>query len=256
MSDPDRLAEQFETHRNHLRAVAVRMLGSRHEADDAVQGAWLRLSRSDTEAVDNLGDWLTTVVARVCFDMLRFRARKPESPPDAAPKRSPPHPLKRRPCSPTRSGWRSWSCWTPWSRRSGWPLCCTTCSPSPSRRSPRSWGGRRSPPGNWPVRRGGECRRTRLCRTPPLPARHRARADAPAGGAEAPRGTGVQHARHDEIGALEPPRTTDRQGAHRQPAPVAPGAGRAERREADREQRSGDRTAERARRASGRTARR
>ena len=78
MSNPDLVAEQFETHRARLRAVALRMLGSSYEADDAVQEAWLRLNRSDAEAVDNLGGWLTTVVARVCLDMLRSRARKEE----------------------------------------------------------------------------------------------------------------------------------------------------------------------------------
>jgi RNA polymerase sigma factor (sigma-70 family) len=66
-------AQQFEHHRAHLRAVAYRMLGSLSEADDAVQEAWLRLSRSDADAVDNLGGWLTTVVGRVCLDMLRTR---------------------------------------------------------------------------------------------------------------------------------------------------------------------------------------
>ena len=60
-------------HRGHLRAVAYRMLGSVGEADDAVQEAWLRLSRADTSEVENLGGWLTTVVARVCLDMLRSR---------------------------------------------------------------------------------------------------------------------------------------------------------------------------------------
>jgi RNA polymerase sigma factor (sigma-70 family) len=78
VTDPDLLAQQFETQRARLRAVALRMLGSSHEADDAVQEAWLRLSRSDAEAVDNLGGWLTTVVARVCLDVLRSRAKKPE----------------------------------------------------------------------------------------------------------------------------------------------------------------------------------
>jgi RNA polymerase sigma-70 factor (ECF subfamily) len=76
-SDQDR-AEQFEEHRAHLRAVAYRMLGSLSEADDAVQEAWLRLSRSDAEAVANLGGWLTTVVARVCLDMLRSRRSRRE----------------------------------------------------------------------------------------------------------------------------------------------------------------------------------
>lgn len=88
VSDADLLAQEFETHRDRLRAVALRMLGSGYEADDAVQEAWLRLSRSDVEAVDNLGGWLTTVVARVCLDMLRSRARRPEVPTDGPPKRS------------------------------------------------------------------------------------------------------------------------------------------------------------------------
>ncbi|MGO9558141.1 MAG: sigma-70 family RNA polymerase sigma factor [Acidimicrobiales bacterium] len=85
MSDRDLLAQRFETHREHLRAVALRMLGSSHEADDAVQEAWLRLSRAGAGAVDNLGGWLTTVVARVCLDTLRARARRREVPQDAAP---------------------------------------------------------------------------------------------------------------------------------------------------------------------------
>jgi len=79
----DLLARLFETHREHLRRVALRMLGSTGEADDAVQEAWLRLSRADAEAVDNLGGWLTTVVSRVCLDMLRARATKKEVPPSA-----------------------------------------------------------------------------------------------------------------------------------------------------------------------------
>jgi RNA polymerase sigma-70 factor (ECF subfamily) len=70
--------EQFERYRPHLRAVAYRMLGSATEADDALQEAWLRLSRSDTAAVDNLGGWLTTVVGRVCLDMLRSRRSRQE----------------------------------------------------------------------------------------------------------------------------------------------------------------------------------
>lgn len=85
MTDPDLLARQFESQRAHLRAVALRMLGSAHQADDAVQETWLRLSRSDTEAVDNLGGWLTTVVARVCLDMLRVRGRRHEVSADATP---------------------------------------------------------------------------------------------------------------------------------------------------------------------------
>jgi len=74
------LAERFEENRGHLRAVAYRMLGSLSEADDAVQEAWLRLSRSGTDGVENLGGWLTTVVARVCLDMLRSRKSRREEP--------------------------------------------------------------------------------------------------------------------------------------------------------------------------------
>jgi RNA polymerase sigma-70 factor (ECF subfamily) len=76
------LAEQFEETRGHLRAVAFRMLGSSTEADDAVQEAWLRLSRSDVSGVNNLAGWLTTVVARVCLDMLRTRKARREEPLD------------------------------------------------------------------------------------------------------------------------------------------------------------------------------
>ena len=74
------LAERFEAHRTHLRAVAYRMLGSLSEADDAVQEAWLRLSRSEVGSIENLGGWLTTVVARVCLNMLRSRNSRREEP--------------------------------------------------------------------------------------------------------------------------------------------------------------------------------
>jgi RNA polymerase sigma factor (sigma-70 family) len=80
MHDHDLLAERFEANRTNLRAVAYRMLGSVSEADDAVQEAWLRLSRADASDIDNLGAWLTTVVARVCLDMLRSRASRREEP--------------------------------------------------------------------------------------------------------------------------------------------------------------------------------
>src|SRR3954451_19821337 len=73
-------ADQFEEHRNHLRAVAYRMLGSVSEADDALQEAWLRLSRTDAGGVHNMGGWLTTVVGRVCLDMLRSRRSRREEP--------------------------------------------------------------------------------------------------------------------------------------------------------------------------------
>ena len=80
MSERDWLTERFEEHRAHLRSVAYRMLGSTTEADDAVQDAWLNLSRADASGVKNLGGWLTTVVARVCLDMLRSRRSRREEP--------------------------------------------------------------------------------------------------------------------------------------------------------------------------------
>jgi RNA polymerase sigma factor (sigma-70 family) len=80
MDERDWLAEQFEEHRSRLRGVAYRMLGSLSEADDAVQEAWLRLSRTDADEVENLGGWLTTVVARVSLNMLRSRKARREEP--------------------------------------------------------------------------------------------------------------------------------------------------------------------------------
>ena len=80
MTERDYLADRFEEHRSHLRAVAFRMLGSTGEVDDAVQEAWLRLSRADPAGIDNLGGWLTTVVARVCLDILRSRQSRREDP--------------------------------------------------------------------------------------------------------------------------------------------------------------------------------
>lgn len=82
MDEKKFLTEEFEAKRAHLRAVAYRMLGSRTEAEDAVQETWLRLGRSDTSRVENLGGWLTTVVARVCLDMLRSRKSRREDPLD------------------------------------------------------------------------------------------------------------------------------------------------------------------------------
>jgi RNA polymerase sigma factor (sigma-70 family) len=86
MTDPDQLSEQFEAQRPYLRAIAYRMLGSTSEAEDAVQESWLRLGRADADAVVNLRAWLTTVVGRVCLDMLRARrARREELVADAPP---------------------------------------------------------------------------------------------------------------------------------------------------------------------------
>ncbi len=83
MDERDWLAERFEENRPHLRAVAYRMLGSASEADDAVQESWLRLSRAGTDGVENLGGWLTTIVARVSLNMLRSRTLRREEPIDA-----------------------------------------------------------------------------------------------------------------------------------------------------------------------------
>ena len=82
MTDGDPIVEAFEEQRPHLRAVAYRMLGSTGEADDAVQEAWLRLNRSDAAEIENLGGWLTTVVARICLNMLRSRNSRREQPLD------------------------------------------------------------------------------------------------------------------------------------------------------------------------------
>src|SRR5436190_3963059 len=83
MSDDEVLAARFEADRSHLHAVAYRMLGSASEADDAVQEAWLRLNRSNTSEVNNFGGWVTTVVSRVCLDMLRSRRSRGEEALDA-----------------------------------------------------------------------------------------------------------------------------------------------------------------------------
>ena len=96
MDEHDWLAERFEEHRTHLRAVAYRMLGSPSEADDAVQEAWLRLARSGGVGVENLGGWLTTVVARVCLNMLRSRRSRREEPLDESPGARVPDPIVGR----------------------------------------------------------------------------------------------------------------------------------------------------------------
>src|SRR5262245_17851100 len=80
MEKNDWLANDFEETRPHLKAVAYRMLGSVDEAEDAVQETWIRLSRSESEKIDNLSGWLTTVVARVCLDLLRARKSRKEEP--------------------------------------------------------------------------------------------------------------------------------------------------------------------------------
>src|SRR6478736_315639 len=83
MNEHDWLAERIAEHQNHLRAVAYRILGSMSDADDAVQETWVRLSASDTSGVENLRGWLTTVVSRICLDMLRSRRSRREESLDA-----------------------------------------------------------------------------------------------------------------------------------------------------------------------------
>ena len=97
----DRVADEFEESRARLRGIAYRMLGSTAEADDAVQESWLRLSRTGPESIDNLGGWLTTVVSRVCLDMLRSRRSRREEPvgaglSEAVPADDEPAPGRRR----------------------------------------------------------------------------------------------------------------------------------------------------------------
>jgi DNA-directed RNA polymerase specialized sigma24 family protein len=111
MDEHDVLAERFEAHRPRLRAIAYQTLGSPSEADDAVQEAWLRLSRSDPDNIENLGGWLTTVVARVCLNMLQSRGDEPvgvhlpESVFSDADGSEPPN---KKPCLPTQSVPRYW----------------------------------------------------------------------------------------------------------------------------------------------------
>ncbi len=114
MDEQDVLADRFEAQRTRLRAVAFRMLGSSGDADDAVQETWLRLARTDPRTVDNLPGWLTTVLGRVCLDILRARRTRPDDPVGldvAAPGGWEPTP-RVRPSGPMRSGGRCWSCST------------------------------------------------------------------------------------------------------------------------------------------------
>ena len=140
MVDQNWLAQKFEQNRPHLRAVAYRMLGSLSEADDAVQEAWLRLNRSDPNEIENLGGWLTTVIGRVCLDLLRSRKSRREEPLDA----HMPDPILSREdgidpevkrCSPTRWASRFSLSWKHWLRPSAWHSYCTTCSAYRSTRS-------------------------------------------------------------------------------------------------------------------------
>jgi RNA polymerase sigma-70 factor (ECF subfamily) len=142
MDEREWLAERFEEHRTRLRAVAYRMLGSLSEADDAVQEAWLRLNRADASELDNLGGWLTTVVARISLNMLRSRKTRREEPlaerlPDPLVDRVDGIDPEHDALLADSVGSRCSSCSRRCLRRSGWRSCCTTSLPSPSTRSRR-----------------------------------------------------------------------------------------------------------------------
>ncbi len=129
------LSEKFEANRGHLRKVAYRMLGSATEADDAVQEAWLRLSRAGASDVENLRGWLTTVVARVCLDMLRSRKSRREEQSRSARARAGRGTRRRTrartPAGRLRSASRCSSCSKPLRPPSALPSCCTICSTCP-----------------------------------------------------------------------------------------------------------------------------
>src|SRR5438132_8361744 len=164
------LAERFEADRAHLRSVAYRMLGSTSDADDAVQETWLRLSRADTSAVENLTGWLTTVVARVSLDMLRSRtARSEEQFGDAMPEPPAGHTERADPEQQAvladSVGLALLVVLDTLGRPSGWRSCYMTCSQFRSKRSARSSGARRLPPSSWPVARADVFREWRQTTT-------------------------------------------------------------------------------------------
>ena len=146
------LADSFDRQRPQLRAVAYRILGSVSEAEDAVQEAWLRLRRTDAGQLDSLERWLTTVVARICLNMLRSRRTRGEQPLESFL----PEPIIDNPaigtvpstrcCSRSRSGSHSRWCWRRSPQPSGSRSCCTTCSPCRSTRSRRWWTAHRRRP--------------------------------------------------------------------------------------------------------------
>ena len=174
MDEHDWLAERFEEDRARLRAVAYRMLGSLSEADDAVQEAWLRLSRTRTSGVENLSGWLTTVVGRVCLDMRRSRRRREEPAgvqlPEPGADDEEVDPEHKMRSSVTRLASRCSSS----SRRSlpqnGSRSSCMTFSPCRSKRSLRSWGGPRKLRGSSRAAPAAACADRRRFPTPTLPA--------------------------------------------------------------------------------------
>jgi Sigma-70 region 2 len=144
------LTDQFEADRPHLRALAFRILGNVEDADDALQETWLRLSTTDAGDIGNITGWLTTVVSRICLNMLRSRHRRPFASTDDLPTASgSPRELRSllriRPSSPTPSAARSSSFSTGSRPPSGSPSFSTTPSPSPTRRSPGSWASLQKP---------------------------------------------------------------------------------------------------------------
>ena len=162
MDEKESWAQQFEKNRGHLRAVAYRMLGSLNQADFAVQ-TWLRLSHSDATAIENLGGWLTTVVARVCLDILRSHASRREETLEAqefepAAKRRRASDPSRKFCWPTRSVSRYSWCSTASRLPSASHLCCTTCSPCPSTKSPLSLAAPQLRRGSWQAGPAAVCR--------------------------------------------------------------------------------------------------
>ncbi len=152
MNEKNVLAEDFEANRAYFGSVAYRMLGSRSEAEDAVQEAWLRLNRADATSVENLRAWLTTVVARICLDMLRSRKSRREEPYDAnIPEPvAAPDPAKEEALLADSVGLALLVVLDRlWRRPSAWLSCCTTCSIFSSRRSRVLSGARPWPPGSW-----------------------------------------------------------------------------------------------------------
>ncbi len=163
MDDHDWLARRFEDNRTHLRSVAFRILGSASDAEDAVQEAWLRLSRSDTSDVQNLGGWLTTVVARVSLNMLRTRTSRREDPqgvrlPDGIAGRADRAHPEDEALLADSVGPALLLVLDTLDPRSGSRSCCTTCSPFPSTRSPASWTVRPQRPASSPAAPGAGCR--------------------------------------------------------------------------------------------------
>ncbi len=162
MDERDWLAERFEEHRERLKAVAYRMLGSPSEADDAIQEAWMRFSRADTSDVENLGSWLTTVVSRVCLNTLQSRRSRPEvalfdeaiEPIVASPGAEP----EAEALLGDSLGLALMVVLDKLTPPNGSPLCSTTSSQCRTRRSPRSSTGAPKLLASWPAGPGAGCR--------------------------------------------------------------------------------------------------